>query len=173
VLVLAQVKGIGVTAANDVALVNIYDANPANAEVLLREGSAAPGCDGSRISTINLVDMAFKGGPDEAYGVLATLVVEPGGATAGNNLVWLSGDLGPGSAAKHSYRMPSAHLRKGERHASIPGRDTITSIAFPATLRDATGAGNTGMAHVMNYTQDVNAVITFGDRSSALVTRFR
>lgn len=173
VLVLAQVKGIGVTAANDVALVNIYDANPANAEVLLREGSVAPGCDGARISTINLVDMAFKGGPDEAYGVLATLVVEPGGATAGNNLVWLSGDLGPGSAAKHSYRMPSAHLRKGERHASIPGRDTITSIAFPATLRDATGAGNTGMAHVMNYTQDVNAVITFGDRSSALVTRFR
>jgi len=172
VLILAQVTGPGVTAANDQVLICLFTGVAANTEILLREGSAAPGCDGARIGVMSTIDMAFENGSRDAYGVLATLIVQAGGATAGNNLVWLVGDLAPGSGLQQSMRLPSAYLRKGERYATIPGQDTITSIVFPATLRDASGAGNTGMAHVLTSRRDTTAVITFPDKSTALVMKY-
>lgn len=173
VLVLAQLSGPGVNATNDMALVCLYGGDPNSPEFLLREGSAAPGCEGARVSTINLVDMAFGGVGDSKYGVLATLVAEAGGATTGNNLVWMSGNLALGTGPRPALRLPTPHLRKGERYATVPGKDLITSIALPATLRDASGAGNTGMPHVLGYGHYINAVVTFGDRSSVFAMKFR
>jgi hypothetical protein len=173
VLIRATVSGVGVTARNDGLLVVLYGGDPTKAIIILREGSAAPGCDGARIDTINLVDMPFFDSSRNAYGVLATLVVAPGEATAGNNLVWLTGDFSASDPSLLYSFLPAPRLRKGERMLSLPGRDALTSIAFPATLRDGTGAGNTGMAHVLSRDQSTMAVVTFPDRSKALVTRNR
>lgn len=174
VFVLAAVTGTGVTSANDVLLINLLNGDPASPLVVLQEGSAAPGCDGARIGVINQVDMVFTGSTANTYGALVTLVVGAGEATSANNLVWLTGDLDDGGAASSLYSwMPTPRLRKGERLLALPGRDTITSIAFPGMRRDGTGAGNTGMAHVLSRDQTTTAVIAFPDRSSALVTRTR
>jgi hypothetical protein len=173
VLIRGSVSGTGVTNANDGVLVLVYEGDPAKAILLLREGSAAPGCDGARIGTINLVDMAFFNSSLNAYGVLVTLVVGPGEATPANNLVWLTGDTSFGGPATIYPFLPTPRLRKGERLLSLPGRDTLSSIAFPVTLRDANGAANTGMAHVLSRDQTTTAVISFPDRSLSLVTRTR
>jgi len=172
VLILAQVTGTGVTSSNDMVLVQLRLGVVNSAEILLREGSAAPGCDGARIATVGAVDMAFNG-IQCSYGVLATLVVEKGGATAANNLVWLSGNLAYGTGSQPSMRLPSAHLRKGERYTTTPGQDLITTLSFPTAVRDASGAGNTGMAHIMSPDQDTTAVVTFPNKSTAVITKLR
>jgi hypothetical protein len=173
VLIRGTVSGAGVTAANDGVLVFLYTGDPTKVYILLREGSAAPGCDGARIGTINFVDMPFFNATQNAYGVLVTLVTSSGEASAANNLVWLTGDFSAGLPSQLYPWLPTPRLRKGERLLSLPGRDTITSISFPATVRDVTGAGNTGMAHVLSRDQTTAVVISFPDRSKALITRTR
>jgi hypothetical protein len=140
VFALVGLKGGGVTSANDMAL--IAKVPGADVETLLREGDLAPGCEGARIGTISATDFIASGG---YYAVLATLVVEPGGATASNNLVLLKGQFGSQNSNLPAVRRPRLSIRKGSPALLPAGSDSYTSFTLPCVVRDASGALDTGL----------------------------
>lgn len=140
VFALVGLIGGGVTSANDMALIAKLPGQ--DVETLLREGELAPGCEGARIGTISATDFVADGG---SYAVLATLVVEPGGATAGNNLVLLKGRLSSQVGSLLAVRRPRLSLRKGFPALVPAGSDSYTSFTLPCVVRDASGALDTGL----------------------------
>jgi hypothetical protein len=155
ILILAQVGGPGVKAANDVLLYlsRKAPAEPGAFEILAREGDRLPGTKGAKIANILRLETAATnaGAGFNRYGLLCTLVTEAGRVTPADNLVWMIGDALPGSVAQTAVRQPLPKLRKGESSMIYgPGYERLISIAFPAVTRDVTGALITGMAHVID-----------------------
>jgi len=145
VFFLARLSGPGVTAANDVALyVWHYNGGMPVVDRLMREGDFTSAQDGSRIGTIQRVDVTP--GTSSQYVVLASLT----GASRTNQALFTGrGDQGTVLSGKH-LRLPGLQLRKGILYTSpntVPR--TLRSILLPATT-DATGAGGKGFGQVIN-----------------------
>lgn len=151
VIALTQLSGVGINSTNDGALVLAKAGPGGGLEVLLREGVTAPGCQGARIGTIFNVDFTgHRNGSRNHYAVIASLVVEQGGATATNNLVLLRGNTRRGTAAQFATRRPYMVRRKGHQEVSAAGLQTYTSFELPCVIRDASGALNTGLGHMVD-----------------------
>lgn len=161
VLVQAQLRGPGINASNDMALLNYgISAN----WIVLREGDGAPGCGTARIGALSLVHQA---GADN-YAVLATLT----GAGAGNNQALFTGlnvpRFLPGGVISACDAQPSLLVRKGQRFART-GSSVVKSIALPGFITDASGAGTTGLAHLISAAGETATRLTFTDNESAAV----
>jgi hypothetical protein len=160
-------QGTGVTAANDGALLLSkapLGGNPESGsiQVLLREGDAAPGCGRARVAAIQRFDVHEHGG----YAVLASLVVEAGGATLTDNQALFLGR--PGEQSVPVLRLPFLVLRKGQQFVRN-GSPTVQSISLPGYIADASGALNTGLAHVVAALPSCNAVVTFSDGQTSVM----
>ena len=161
VLVQAQLRGPGINASNDMALLNYgISAN----WIVLREGDGAPGCGTARIGTLNLVHQA---GTDN-YAVLATLI----GAGAANNQALFTGLNVPrfmaGGVISACDAQPNLLARKGQRFART-GSSVVKSVALPGFITDASGAGTTGLAHLIGNAGETATRLTFADNESAAV----
>lgn len=134
-MALVQLTGNGVSAANDQALL-IYDTED-HTTLLMREGDAAPGCDGARIGVISRVEREPWSGQ---YLVLTTL----SGATLGTEQALFRG-FSAREADDPLYlplRRPTLALRKGWQFDAQPSK--IKSIHF-STGGSASGAGSLGL----------------------------
>jgi hypothetical protein len=157
---LVQLAGPGVTAANDLCLVHFYyDRLYFPAVPLLREGDPAPGCGAARIATLSRVASNAVNGD---YTVLASLVVEAGGASAANNLALFRGDLSAVGAAGRIYRQPVLYLRKGARYERA-GNEVITTLSTSDLNLEATGALSTGLGETINSGGQVAFSLGFAD----------
>lgn len=161
VLVQAQLRGPGINASNDMALLNYgLSAN----WMVLREGEGAPGCGTTRIGTLTLVHQA---GTDD-YAVLSTLT----GTGAGNNQALFTGLNVPrflaGGVNSACDAQPHLLARKGQRFART-GSSVLKSIALPGFITDASGAGTTGLAHLISAAGETATRLTFTDNESAAV----
>ena len=151
IFALVQLRGAGINASNDQALILAKAGLGGSLEVLLREGATAPGCHGARIGTILKVDFTgHRNGSLNHYGVIVSLVVEPGGASATDNLVLLRGNTRRGTASQLALRRPYLVRRKGHQVVSAAGVQTYTSFELPCVIRDASGALNTGLGHMVD-----------------------
>ncbi len=175
ILVLAALRGPGVNASNDTALIHHIPRSPLPDAtiVLVREGDILPGGEGARVSGISRVDMAFTS-TASCYGALVALRNEVGGATPTNNLAWLCGNVHHNNANAPSYYLPRVAFRKGSTVSQLAGRNLITSISAHGMFRDATGAGNSGLQHAVSDSTGQPSsvmVVTLPDRSRALIRR--
>jgi len=162
---LVQLGGPGVTAANDVCLVHYYyDQIYFPGVPLLREGDPAPGCGAARIATLSQVASNAVNGD---YAVLASLVVEAGGASAANNLALFRGDLSAVGAAGRIYRQPVLSLRKGARYERA-GNEVITTLSASDINLEATGALSTGLGEAINTGGQIVFSLGFADGSLGL-----
>jgi hypothetical protein len=169
ILAWVLLQGPGITTANDGAIIlsRRKTAEPGTLEYLLREGHPAPGCSRARVATIQLVDHEYQG----VYTILATLVVEPGGATAQDNQVLLVGRTTDFTDSPPCMRKPIVALRKGMRFMRV-GAQTVNSISLPGFITDASGSLDTGLAHVVRYSfpsAAASAVVLFGDGSGSVL----
>ena len=159
VLVLVQLAGPGVSAANDQALLLTQEGNTGatpKVDILMREGDPAQGCGTGTISRVN-VD-AYCGG----YLILATLA----GAPAGTELALYAGrlmDQGYGvvgnSTTTSIIRRPVLFLRKGWQYDGQPSK--IKSIYLPASNLTASGFGATGRQNNISYFNDIAITVEF------------
>jgi hypothetical protein len=180
VLALVQVGGPGVTGANDLVLY-VFRNGAVVPEVLLREGDRIPGNDGATVASLLMLDTTNRtdvGPPFPAnqswYGVLASLKPEKGGATAGNNLVWMVGDTSVGGAFEPSARLPQVVLRKGATALGPVGRHVIASFSVPVKSSDVSGACNTGLPHAVSaYGGFSSLLITYPDKTMGVHTVFQ
>ncbi|MCB1233191.1 MAG: hypothetical protein KDN19_23305, partial [Verrucomicrobiae bacterium] len=124
-LILAKVKGPGVTRANDCGLF-LYD-SAGNTHVILREGDSAPGCDPARIGTIQRIEIPYDNG---FFTILTSLV----GTSAKTNQALLVGTVISDAGNGVGLWRPSVMLRKGTRYQSLRwGEASLRSLAFPAS----------------------------------------
>lgn len=162
---LVQLGGPGVTASNDLCLVHYYyDRLYFPGVPLLREGDPAPGCGAARIATLSQVASNAVNGD---YAVLASLVVEAGGASASNNLALFRGDLSAVGAAGRIYRQPVLSLRKGARYERA-GNEVITTLSTSDLNLEATGALSTGLGETVNTGGQIAFGLGFADGSLGL-----
>jgi hypothetical protein len=96
------------------------------------------------------------------YAVLASLVVEAGGASAANNLALFRGDLSAVGAAGRIYRQPVLYLRKGARYERA-GNEVITTLSTSDLNLEATGALSTGLGETINSGGQVAFSLGFAD----------
>ncbi len=161
VLVLAQLRGPGINANNDMALLNY---GLSTDWIVLREGDGAPGCGTATIGTLSLVHQA---GADD-YAVLATLI----GTGAANNQALFTGLNVPrllgGGAIAACDAQPHLMARKGQRFART-GSSVLKSIALPGFITEASGAGTTGLARLIGGSREVAARLTFLDNETSAV----
>ncbi|MCX6857726.1 MAG: hypothetical protein NTV80_22815 [Verrucomicrobia bacterium] len=142
-MMLVQLSGTGVTAANDMALL-LYQSAPfaGSIEVLLREGDSAPGCGAATIGIISRVEVEIYLGH---YYVLATLA----GAPSNTNLALLRGySHAIAMTGLSSLRRPSTVLRKGALYSNQPSK--LKSISLPTGNITAGGAGTTGLGSAIS-----------------------
>lgn len=172
VFVWVLLQGPGVTPANDGAiLLSRFLGTETNAvEILLREGLPAPGCGRARVAGIQALDAEING----SYVVLASLTVEAGGAALTDNQALFLGNSLNGSSAQPSRRQPRLMLRKGMQVVRA-GSPIVKSIGLPGHTVDASGAMNTGLAHLVTTAGGVpvcSAVVTFNDGQTSVLSIF-
>lgn len=154
VMALVQLRGTGVTAANDQALVLMQGDGPLL--VLMREGEPASGCTPATIRTISRVEVSGYPG---TYAILATLA----GAPTGTDLALYTGNtLRGGSADATTLRRPFLRLRKGQLYDNQPG--TLKSISLPTGTVTPGGAGVTGRGRATGINQDFVLTVEFANR---------
>lgn len=160
VILLAQLKGTKVTAANDLALilVNPFDRN----HLLLREGDLAEGADGARILTIQRVDVEPVG---SQYVVIASLT----GSTAANQALFTGRTTGVDQLPINP-RLARAgmKLRKGTAYdtgtIAVPSGVSIklSSLSI-ATSTDVAGAGGKGLGQTIEPLGSVGLMIDYSN----------
>lgn len=149
----AALSGAGVTPANDGILFRTDLSG--TTRILLREGSQAPGTNGSKIGVIQFVDARVNA---NAWAALVTLVNQPGSATAADTLA-----LYTGTAQVRPFDQPELALRKGTR-VNQPTAEIIKSIALASKVTEGTsGALGVGMGHVVAPDQKVATILTYTD----------
>lgn len=160
VILLAQLKGTKVTAANDVALVlvNPFDRN----HVLLREGDFAEGSDGARILTIQRVDVEPVG---SQYVVIASLT----GSSATNQALFTGRTTGVDQLPINP-RLARAGMRLRKGTAYDPGSFGLpigTSIKLSTlsitTSTDTAGAGGKGLGHAIEPLGNIGLMMDFSN----------
>jgi hypothetical protein len=154
VVFLAQIKGTGITAANDVAL---FHHNTFGTTILLREGDAVEGTDNPTVGAIQQVDVSATNG---YYLVLASLT----GNTAKNQAL-VMGRCADGIAIfnEPGHRRPGLMLRKGSSYQSLAGiTSTLKSLTLPNTT-DISGAGAKGSSQVINKDGQGTVIVEFAN----------
>ena len=152
-LVLVQLSGTGITAANDQALVCCQTDGSVN--ILMREGDVAPGCDGAKIGVISRIEADAA---SSCYAVLATLT----GATTSSDLALFTGNVLRGNTTSQAIlRRPFLRLRKGQLFDNQPS--PIKSISLPVTNVTASGAGGTGRGRAISYTKNLVLTVEFNN----------
>jgi hypothetical protein len=160
VILLAQIKGTKVTAANDLALILV---NPADRNhVLLREGDFAEGADGAKILTIQRVDVEPVG---SQYVVIASLT----GSTATNQALFTGRTTGVDQLPINP-RLARAgmKLRKGTAYdtgtIAVPsGKPIKPSSLSIATSTDVAGAGGKGLGQTIEPLGSVGLMIDYSN----------
>lgn len=168
ILSLVQLSGAGVNRSNDLAVMLFRNSGPEPGihEPLLREGERAQSLGGARVGTIVSVD--FDNVPVFAnchYGVLCTLAVERGVASAADNLIWMVGNLQGGP----TRRLPVAVLRKGVRLQAPTGSDRVSSFRLGTRTVEINGALNSGRSHAVDGNFGASTlVIQYPNRTRAV-----
>lgn len=149
-LVLVQLTGSGVTSANDQAIL-LYDTGDF-VTLLMREGDAAPGCDGARIGVISRIEREPYAGQ---YLVLASLA----GAAPGTDQALFRGfsNRDADDPPYKCQRRPVLVLRKGWQYDSQPSR--IKSLSFSNGVA-ASGAGSLGLGRAIQETESSSTAKT-------------
>lgn len=153
--VLVQLKGAGVTSANDQALLHVYEGSTAAAPVvriMIREGDSA--LDGGT-GTIGTISRVIVDGYSGACLVLATLA----GAPAGMDQALYTGRQLGITSAEAALRKPTMFLRKGWRFDGQPGR--VKSISVPAGTVTAGGFGATGRPTCLSWNHTLAVTVEF------------
>jgi hypothetical protein len=133
VMVLANLRGPGVTTANDLGLFMLQEGG--TWLKIVREGDPVPGCSSGVIGTIQTV----IGSPPN-YAIWATL----SGVPASANQVLLTGRTDYPFTSR-ALRLPHLRLRKGAMLTADGTSGVVSSIAVPLRPYDATGAGCKGL----------------------------
>ncbi len=151
-------RGKGVTAANDGALVHV-SSFIGDDVIILREGD--PVCDGDcpRIRAIQRIEVERT---SRKYAVVVSLTGSPA-----KNQALLAGNLAPADSALWA---PSMKLRKGTLYQA-PGGDTtrLRSIDFRPVI-ERTGSGANGGNQVMSNNGRTIMCLNFDNRVKELVT---
>ncbi|MDB6140303.1 MAG: quinoprotein [Verrucomicrobiaceae bacterium] len=168
VLVLVQLAGPGVTAANDQALLLVQNGSVGgfpNFNILMREGDPALGCaNGATIGTISRVTMDGYSG---SYMILATLA----GAPAGTEQALYTGLVSAGNNSFQSaFKRPSLYLRKGWLFDGQPGK--VRSISFNASNLTASGFGSTGRGSALSYAYTLAVTVEFDNGARQIMTGY-
>jgi hypothetical protein len=145
-MVWVTLKGTGVTAANDQAVVLFQTSAPVAdvPVVLLREGDFAPGLSPAKIGTIQQIEVD---GMQGQYLILAGLTGAPGKDLA----LFRGHSKAPlGSASEQPIRLPYPILRKGIWFDDQPSK--LKSFSLPTNTRGTSGAGNIGLGTVLQAT---------------------
>lgn len=160
-IILAELRGTGVTSSNKIALI-LRQSNNTNL-ILLRTGDTIPGTGGGRVKSLAAIDVHPRLG---SYAILATL----SGTSASANQALLTGNtqLGDNTTLKN-LRLPLLRLRKGERYSTAATPlGTVRSISLrPAP--EPTGAGGRGHPHVINSNGQVALHLTTDRNLTELV----
>ncbi len=140
-LALVRLTGKGVNRSNDLALLCVK--RNGQAQVLMREGAAVDGSEGSRVGVIQRVEACPTSG---RYVVLTSLT----GAGSRNQALH-SGQLNlTEPEARLGRRLPSMKLRKGTGWMAQAGQTTaLSGITLQPHLNPG-GAGATGHRSVLN-----------------------
>ena len=151
VVALVQLRGTGVTTANDLAVVLAQSGG--TLLVLMREGEPATGCTPATIGSISRVEVA---GFPASYAILATLAGAPTGTEqalfTGNTLRGDNTTLG-------TLRRPFLRLRKGQLCDNQPGK--VKSISLPTSNITPGGAGATGRGRAISWEGDFAITVEF------------
>jgi hypothetical protein len=161
-VIFGRVTGPGVNASNDLVLW-LYQED-GSARVLLREGDLVPGLNGVRVGVIQRVSGENKLG---AYSILVSLR----GAPAGRNQLLLTGRTAGTVLALGSLRQPYPRLIKGGLYqdaGDVPVR--LTSLAWAASIGDATGAGTKGLGQIINPSGQMVLKVRTSDGRSTLLS---
>ena len=155
IIVQASLTGTGVTKLNN-RVILLRQSDNTNL-ILLRSGSAAPGCHPAKLATISAVEVNPMTG---RYAILGTL---SGASKSSNQALWI-GDSTLGDATTQSLlRTPTLRLRKGQAYRT---RSTPQSLVRSISLKpaaDATGAGARGLSQCLSKNGEL-AVYILGDR---------
>jgi hypothetical protein len=73
-----------------------------------------------------------------------------------------------GTLDQPAVRQPMSIIRKGQRFERA-GAETVKSISLPGFVADASGALDTGLAHVVGGLLWCRAVVTWNDGQVSLV----
>lgn len=150
ILMLVQVRGSGVTAANDLVLyLNRFVPGGSSFQLLLREGQTVPGTGGARLGSISKVDFtAIPTFSNSHYAVQAALISQAGLVSARNNLVWIVGSASTASVDGPAVRRPQVVLQKGVRFLSLTP-NAVTSFSTGTALGGTDGSLNNGSGHAL------------------------
>jgi hypothetical protein len=155
-IVQCTLTGTGVTTANNQALILRQDDN--TNLILLRTGSAAPGCGPAKVATISAVDVSPISGRYVALGTLS------GSLSTNNQALWTGNAALGNSTTLKELRTPALRLRKGQAYRTASTLDSVVRSITIKPAVDATGAGGRGLAQCIGANGDV-AVYILGDRS--------
>ena len=158
-----QLAGTGVNSSNNQAL--ILRDSVGGFQILLRTGSAAPGIgsNGIKVGSITSVTADSLSGN---YAVVGTL---SGASSTTNQALWTGCTRDGDNTTLAHQRLPVLTLRKGGIYSTFwTPLGSIKSLALkPVT--DATGAGNRGLAEIINGFGNVLVVITTDRNAQELV----
>jgi hypothetical protein len=162
IMILGQIKGSGINAANDTVLMLLQE-NDVWVR-LLREGDLAAGCDDARIGSLQRVEVDPTSG---RYAILTTLL----GAAAKSNLALLVGGSLIGSPINESgRRLPHLLLRKGTLHQTgFSSLGAIRSLTIPGPIPEAAGASGIGEGRCVNGSGTVQVNIDYGATTQRFV----
>ncbi len=160
VVFLSKLAGPGVNASNDCALW-LWD--DGETQLLMREGEAAPDCDGARIGVIQRVDVDPR---SAHYVILASLTGNPVA-----NQALFTGDGTVGNATTlQALRLPAMKLRKGTSYQAALGETTrLLSLSLTNT-NDRFGAGAKGGPQVINLAGEIAVSARFTNRAWELLS---
>lgn len=149
-----QLAGTGVTSSNNQALIlrNITG----DFQILLRTGSPAPGIGSNaiKVGAISAIAVDSVSGNYAAVGTLS------GASSTTNQALWTGCTLDGNNTTLIHQRLPVLTLRKGGLYNSTyTSLGTIKSLLIKPVV-DATGAGNRGLAEVINSFGAVQVIIT-------------
>ena len=154
VLALVQLRGTGVNAANDQALLMVQE--DGSLTILMREGDGAPGCQSATIGTINRVEVDSY---DGAYAVLATLSGAPASA---NQALFCGQAVNVGNPTSLvTLRRPILYLRKGQLFENQPS--PVRSISLPVTNITPGGFGGTGRGRAISWNGYFTVTVEFAN----------
>ena len=163
-IVLAKLRGAGVSARNDCAVL-LVQKDGGNYEILplLREGDEVGACDRPRVRAIQRVEVDSENGN---YAIVASLTGAPM-----RNQALLVGEASAGTPDdKRALRLPGMVLRKGTLFNTPFSESTRLRSVILEPRIDRTGSGAKGLGRVMNENGELVLCLQFDNRAKLLVS---
>lgn len=155
VLLLVKLRGPGVNASNDLAV--LYCDDETDWEIMMREGDVAPDTGGARVGRILRLDAE---GEYAGYAILVSLV---GCSGATNQALYRGDSYLSGNLGLENRIRPDLVLRKGTYQTQLGRTAMIRSIQLPVIL-ERTGAGTRGLGSTI-VDKRIITQLTLSDRS--------